>query len=60
MGSEKLEDMMGRVRKTDECYKVMKKEEFKEEYHKMVKNMSQKTMVNRNNNKKKSFPSIKK
>ena len=60
MGSEKLEDMMGRVRKNDECFKVMKKDEFKEEYHKLVKNMGQKTVVNRNVNKKKSFPSIKK
>ena len=59
-GSEKLEEMINKVRKNDECFKVMKKDEFKDEYKKLVKNMSQKNMSNRSANKKKSFPTIKK
>jgi hypothetical protein len=51
--------MMNKVRKNDECFKVMKKDEFKDEYKKLVKNMSQKTVANRSVNKKKSFPVIK-
>ena len=38
----------------------MKKEEFQDEYVKLVKDMSQKTMPSRSINKKKSFPAIKK
>ena len=56
---DRLEDMINKVRKNDECLKVMKKEEFKEEYQKLLKNASQK-VVSRSVNKKKSFPLLKK
>ena len=52
--------MINKVRKNEEHFKVMKKEEFKEEYKKLVKNLSHKTLGNRPLNKKKSFPLIKK
>jgi thymidylate synthase ThyX len=57
---ERLEEMINKVRKNDECFKVMKKEEFKDEYQKLLKNTSSKAIVNRSANKKKSFPSVKK
>jgi hypothetical protein len=59
-GPEKLEELINKVRKTEECMKVMKKEEFKDEYLKMLKSVGQKNQAPRSMNKKKSFPSIKK
>lgn len=56
---DKLDDMINKVRKNDECLKVMKKEEFKEEYQKLLKSASQKA-AGRSANKKKSFPLLKK
>jgi hypothetical protein len=44
---EKLEDLITKASKNDENLKVLKREDFQEEYHKIVKNTSKNSLLRR-------------
>lgn len=49
---EKLEDLISNARRNDENLKVLKREDFQEEYHKIIKKTSKKSLLGKDTKRK--------